>query len=356
MVGKRRAFTLVELLVVIGIIALLISILLPALAAARRSAMSIKCLSNLRQCGQALFLYAANNKGAAVPVRAGGSAPGTNGSPQTVGTDTSQAVPYELNGFMFGSTSNDATHSTSAAWWMSFLATYVNTGSKGGHADTTSVEYQAKLKSVFSCPSWGGPADGSSWPEVTGYSMNYMVSLSPSHPPLNNAALNVVSATGVPAKEWLNIQLNSAASGGGINPASGTWYKLSSITMSTQRCFLADSAALQLEAWRWETKVLSIPGVSPPAPPPMGQIPPSQSTTMYTIGPTGPITNQTTFDYYRHGIYPKFGTFATHWGTGTCFDPSGGKVSYNILYFDGHASSSNDRADAYRCVRMRWPG
>jgi prepilin-type N-terminal cleavage/methylation domain-containing protein len=58
-----RGFTLVELLVVIGIIALLISILLPSLAKARDAAMRTKCLAQLRQLGQMAFVYASNNRG-----------------------------------------------------------------------------------------------------------------------------------------------------------------------------------------------------------------------------------------------------------------------------------------------------
>jgi prepilin-type N-terminal cleavage/methylation domain-containing protein/prepilin-type processing-associated H-X9-DG protein len=64
---RRVGFTLVELLVVIGIIALLISILLPALSKAQQQSRTVACLSNIRQITMAAYNYSSENKGICVP-------------------------------------------------------------------------------------------------------------------------------------------------------------------------------------------------------------------------------------------------------------------------------------------------
>ncbi|QQE11549.1 type II secretion system protein [Planctomycetota bacterium] len=63
MTDRKNAFTLIELLVVISIVALLIGILLPALAAARKSAQQMKNSANIRSVGQAFFIHSQGNNG-----------------------------------------------------------------------------------------------------------------------------------------------------------------------------------------------------------------------------------------------------------------------------------------------------
>jgi prepilin-type N-terminal cleavage/methylation domain-containing protein/prepilin-type processing-associated H-X9-DG protein len=69
----RAAFTLVELLVVIGIIAVLIAILLPAMNKARKQAKTVACLSNLRQIGSSFVMYTQGHKGKFSPYFNNGS-------------------------------------------------------------------------------------------------------------------------------------------------------------------------------------------------------------------------------------------------------------------------------------------
>lgn len=83
---RRNGFTLIELLVVISIIALLISMLLPALTAARGSAASITCQSQLRSVGQASHMYAAEWQGY-FPAANMYNTPPINVAPHIGGTD-----------------------------------------------------------------------------------------------------------------------------------------------------------------------------------------------------------------------------------------------------------------------------
>ncbi len=122
--GGQKGFTLVELLVVIGIIAVLISILLPTLASARRSANSIKCQASLKEIGNAFRMYSMSNHGYYPAVR--------NVTPGNASLQNRR--------------------------WTDLIARYVTTAGK----DFTTAEDLTKIRLnsvLWGCPEWARTTD-----------------------------------------------------------------------------------------------------------------------------------------------------------------------------------------------------
>jgi prepilin-type processing-associated H-X9-DG protein len=289
-------------------------------------------MSNLKQLGTAWRMYAEEYRGAAVPLRVGGP-----------NWSVAQREPYFYNGILYGAPSTVPGKSVEeAAWWVNFLAKYLSKSTKGGAGDTDLATSAKARDQVWWCPAWQGVyetrSDISKMSDLqhhySGYSLNYMPTYTSDWPRLNNQP---------PIKDQIFVVLRPD---GTIDAnKSGTWMKAGKYTHPAERALIADSWYQALEA-----KYRSNPAVIANT---------AYQHALATDGDNNGISNsapgngmgQTTFDWYRHGKYPKVVTP----GNEGYFDKTGGKVSYNVLYADGHVANCSTIGDSYKSIRMRFP-
>ncbi len=223
---KARAFTLVELLVVIGIIAALIAILLPALSKARQQANNVVCLSNLRQIGNAYALYIGDNKGW-LPFVYNGD--GTLGWGQ----------PYLRN------PANPALNT--GIYWFEAIAPYM--GSRKPPLEMNDV---TDLPTVLQrCPNWDRDAVGVvSGQPFYGYGANYKMYLGTglqmrgSYQPGIAMAVTSFSAAGAFQDYCETGIANSGTGTPGVGTVKLTWFP-----HSANRVLVADSVDLHVSTW-----------------------------------------------------------------------------------------------------------
>ena len=239
----RRGFTLVELLVVIGIIAVLIGVLLPVLASARRAANKVKCQTQLREIGNALKLYAVDNKNW-WPV----AVHWTNTAAGFPADKSLQSVPDRRD------------------YWYQFLLKYF---SKKAYTDAAGK----RLQDFMGTPLWGCPAvqkDLDISQSSADYDSGYGMSIYPDYGPRTRLGSN--------AGSWSAL-INPNGSG-----TQGHYYKMTGWVHPAEKVIIADS-----RSWFMETRsVASAAAIVHPANPSLTA----------AVGYDGGASHQ--FDRWRH--------------------------------------------------------
>ena len=288
-----RGFTLVELLVVIGIIAILVGVLLPTLASARRSAASVKCLANLKQLGDGFLMYAGDNKNAYPVARQDTPEPPLS-PPDVINWYWSdQLFPYLMN------------KAIPTQQW-------------------EQQDFDRYRKSVFWCPVWEADRPQIEYSKAyverfkNGYGYNAHLGYKPEYPATGN----------LPAAR---IAQRSAAVWG----TRGKYYKKNEISQQAERILVADA-----NLW-----VISLNQTNA-----AGDLAGQQVGNMgsaFKLEDGASPAGATNLDYYRHGKYPSI--------EGDRFATKGGKVACNVLYADGHCVTLQGMSEGYKGIRMRYP-
>jgi prepilin-type N-terminal cleavage/methylation domain-containing protein/prepilin-type processing-associated H-X9-DG protein len=306
---RDRGFTLVELLVVIGIIAILISVLIPALQRARKTANTIKCQAGLRQIGYAFAMYSRENKGK-YPVLKWTK-------PNYVGDNI-----------------------LSSLYWNDFLLPYLarsaglNRENLNSQTDANaSQSFDRTKRSLFwYCPEWTGSYGGAtqSWNDASGISIfetGYGYNIFPTFTANTRASDYVISA--VPPRGWKSEIVCDSAPQGLTNP----WLSFKSWAPAADRCLVTECAFW----FMWVTPTDPANHFVWPQP--------ADRTHGFDLRPDPGWNN---LDRYRHGVYP-------HVRADAYYDDKGGRVAFNILYADGHVSTAATITEAYRAFQMRDP-
>ncbi len=297
----RRAFTLVELLVVIGIIALLVAILLPALTAARRQANTIKCAAHLRDLGNAFEMYAVDNKGY-IPV-------------------------VQCDNYSVGSITTPGTGNNAAFWW-DFLQRYIAKNFKLGVSSTTVADAAGQRRSIiWGCPAWEGwytGALGQFNRNMPGYGMNFEPRMRPDYPSAGQRSTSgSTTLTGPSEKAFKTASIK------------GNFFNKTQWVLPSDKCLLADAKFFEIE--------VLVPPVG------SNDVPPEESNLNVTYSSPS-VAGQTLFQFYRHGVIGGFVPGTTQ------IDPKKSRAGFNVLYIDGHVRTLTDPRDGYRAIRMRFPG
>ncbi len=331
--NRRSAggFTLVELLIVIGITALLIGILLPVLGRARRAAETTYCLGNLRTIGQGMIMYTAENKG---------------WLPGSGWTSGAQFFDFRVSppGIATGLSTTNSPGINEPSDWIGAIAGYTGYGKDRDIAGNDDLARYSKYRTLpfLSCPGYKWmpvPAGSKSDADVgSGPGISYCTSLA-----FLNRAWETFSTTG---STYLNGNL--------VMPADGTG-KRGIITLlptySPRITMIGDSSSKVFACDGARTVIPASSGGPAVEKPPVYVISANPSTTnwdntsyadygafggwshsAYRTAVPGNATNKAAFDTrvwtYRHGTLGGF--------------KPAGQYRINVVYFDGHGECIDD--------------